>query len=36
MTRSYPQAPEVMLETDGTLRLLRKRQTLNQILDNEV
>ena len=23
---SYPQAPEVMLETDGTLRLLRRRQ----------
>jgi diaminopimelate decarboxylase len=33
---SYPQAPEVMLERDGTLRLLRKRQTLDQILANEV
>jgi diaminopimelate decarboxylase len=33
---SYPQAPEVMLEPDGTLRLLRKRQTLDQILTNEV
>jgi diaminopimelate decarboxylase len=33
---SYPQAPEVMLEPDGTLRLLRKRQTLDQILANEV
>jgi diaminopimelate decarboxylase len=33
---SYPQAPEVMLETDGTLRLLRKRQSLDQILANEV
>jgi diaminopimelate decarboxylase len=32
---SYPQAPEVMLEPDGTLRLLRKRQTLDQILANE-
>ena len=33
---SYPQAPEVMLEPDGTLRLLRKRQTFDQILTNEV
>jgi diaminopimelate decarboxylase len=33
---SYPQAPEVMLESDGTLRLLRRRQSLDQILANEV
>jgi len=33
---SYPQAPEVMLEPEGTLRLLRKRQTFDQILANEV
>jgi diaminopimelate decarboxylase len=33
---SYPQAPEVMLEPDGSLRLLRRRQTLDQILANEV
>ncbi len=33
---SYPQAPEVMLEPDGTLRLLRRRQSLEQILANEV
>lgn len=33
---SYPQAPEVMLELDGTLRLLRRRQTLDQMLANEV
>ena len=33
---SYPQAPEVMLEPDGTLRLLRKRQSLDQMLANEV
>jgi diaminopimelate decarboxylase len=33
---SYPQAPEVMLEPDGTLRLLRRRQTLAQIWANEV
>lgn len=32
---SYPQAPEVMIELDGSLRLLRKRQTLEQILSNE-
>lgn len=32
---SYPQAPEVMLE-DGTLRLLRRRQLLEQIWTNEV
>lgn len=32
---SYPQAPEVMIEADGSLRLLRKRQTLDQILGNE-
>jgi len=33
---SYPQAPEVMLEPDGTLGLLRKRQSLDQMLANEV
>ena len=33
---SYPQAPEVMLERDGSLRLLRRRQTLEQVLTNEV
>jgi diaminopimelate decarboxylase len=33
---SYPQAPEVMLERDGTLRLLRRRQRLEQIWENEV
>jgi diaminopimelate decarboxylase len=32
---SYPQAPEVMLE-DGMLRLLRRRQLLEQIWTNEV
>ena len=32
---SYPQAPEVMLEPDGTLRLLRRRQTLDQVWANE-
>ena len=33
---SYPQAPEVMLEPDGTLRLLRRRETLEEIWRNEV
>jgi diaminopimelate decarboxylase len=33
---SYPQAPEVMRDPDGTLRLIRRRQTLDQILDNEL
>jgi diaminopimelate decarboxylase len=33
---SYPQAPEVMLEADGTLRLLRRRQRLEQVWENEV
>jgi diaminopimelate decarboxylase len=32
---SYPQAPEVMLEADGSLRLVRERQRLEQILENE-
>ena len=33
---SYPQAPEVMLERDGSLRLVRRRQSLEQMLQNEV
>ena len=33
---SYPQAPEVMLEPDGSLRLLRRRQDSEQIWANEV
>src|SRR5881409_4044712 len=32
---SYPQAPEVMLESDGTLRFLRWRQPSGQIWANE-
>ncbi len=32
---SYPQAPEVMLDRDGSLRELRRRQTLAQIWANE-
>ena len=33
---SIPQAPEVMLEPDGTLLLLRRRQSPDQIVTNEV
>jgi diaminopimelate decarboxylase len=33
---SFPEAPEVLLTTDGKLRLIRKRQTLEQLLENEV
>ena len=33
---SYPQAPEVMLEPDGTLRLLRRRQEPDAVWANEV
>ncbi len=33
---SFPQAPEVLLRTDGTPALIRRRQTLDQMLQNEV
>ena len=33
---SYPQAPEIMREPDGGLRLLRRRQRLEQVWENEV
>lgn len=33
---SYPAAPEIMLKSDGSLKLMRRRQTLEQILQNEV
>jgi diaminopimelate decarboxylase len=33
---SYPQAPEVMLGADGSLTLLRRRQTPEQIWQNEL
>jgi diaminopimelate decarboxylase len=33
---SYPQAPEVLRDLDGTLRLVRRRQTLEQVWANEV
>jgi diaminopimelate decarboxylase len=33
---SYPQAPEIMRERDGSLRLLRRRQRLEQVWENEL
>ena len=33
---SYPQAPEVLRELDGTLRLVRRRQSVEQVWANEV
>jgi len=33
---SHTQAPEVLFGSDGQLRLIRKRQTLEQMLENEV
>lgn len=33
---SFPQAPEAMLGTDAALRLIRRRQTLEQMLENEI
>jgi len=33
---SYPQAPEVLRELDGGLRLVRRRQPLAQVWANEV
>jgi diaminopimelate decarboxylase len=33
---SFPQAPEVLLTPNGDFRLIRRRQTLEQILSNEL
>jgi diaminopimelate decarboxylase len=33
---SFPEAPEVLLQSNGQLALIRRRQTLEQILQNEV
>jgi len=33
---SHPQIPEVMFTTKGKLELIRKRQTLEQMLENEI
>lgn len=32
---SFPEAPEVLIGTDGGLRLIRRRETLDQMLANE-
>jgi diaminopimelate decarboxylase len=32
---SFPEAPEVLLSSDGKFHLIRKRQSLDQILENE-
>jgi diaminopimelate decarboxylase len=33
---SFPEAPEVLLDKDGSLHLIRRRQALEQILANEI
>ncbi len=33
---SFPEAPEVLLRNDGSIELIRKRQTLEQIIQNEM
>jgi len=33
---SFPDSPEVMLQRDGSARLIKRRQTLAQVLENEV
>jgi diaminopimelate decarboxylase len=33
---SFPEAPEVLLAKDGALSLIRKRQTLEQMISNEI
>ena len=33
---SFPEAPEVLLTREGTFQLIRKRQTLDQVMQNEV
>lgn len=33
---SFPEAPEVLLLANGTTRLIRRRQSLDQILQNEI
>ena len=33
---SFPQAPEALLKEDGSVVIIRRRQTLEQIVQNEV
>ena len=32
---SFPEAPEVLLKSDGSVKLIRRRQSLGQIIQNE-
>ncbi|EQA37544.1 putative diaminopimelate decarboxylase [Leptospira inadai serovar Lyme str. 10] len=33
---SYPETPEILFDTDGAYKLIRKRQNLEQIVQNEI
>lgn len=33
---SFPEAAEVLILTDGTVEVIRKRQTIDQMVQNEV
>jgi hypothetical protein len=33
---SFPEAPEVLIQSDGTLRPIRCRESLDQMLENEL
>ena len=33
---SFPEAPEVLIDSEGQLHVIRKRQTLEQMTVNEV
>jgi len=33
---SFPEAPEVLLQKDGAFKLIRRRQTIDQVIENEV
>jgi diaminopimelate decarboxylase len=33
---SFPEAAEILLKTDGTFQLIRSRQTIDQIIQNEI
>jgi diaminopimelate decarboxylase len=33
---SYPASPEVMILKDGKIKQIRRRQTLEQVIENEI
>ena len=33
---SFPEAPEVLIKANGSVKLIRRRQTLSQIIENEI